>query len=98
MDSNTVKALLLPHQSELKNSGIAALAIFGSVARGEAAGSSDVDLLSDFDAGMRLTAFDKAGLEVRLSEILRAPVELCDRRLMKDDLRARVEREAVIVF
>jgi len=98
MNSDAVKAMLLPHEAELKNDGIASLSIFGSVARGQATEYSDVDLLSDFDVDRRLTAFDKAGREVRISEILHIPVELCDRRLMKDDVRVRAEREAVLVF
>ena len=98
MDKTTVKAMLLPHEAELKNDGIVSLSIFGSVARGEAGDQSDVDLLSEFDVDKRLTAFDKAGLEVRISEILHTPAELCDRRLMKDDVRIRAEREAVLVF
>lgn len=83
MNVDTVKAMLLPHETELKNDGIASLSIFGSVARGDATEHSDVDLLSDFDRSKRLTAFDKAGLEVRISEILHTSVEMCDRRLMK---------------
>ena len=98
MDPNAVKAMLLPHEPELKNDGIARLFIFGSVARGEATADSDIDLLTDFDANKHLTAFDKAGLEVRISEILHTPVELCDRRLLKDDVRSRAEREALVVF
>ena len=98
MNSDAVRVMLLPHEAELKNDGIARLSIFGSVARGEASELSDVDLLSDFDTNKRLTAFDKAGLEVRISEILHTPVELCDRRLMKDDVRILAEREAVVVF
>lgn len=93
-----MKAMLLAHEAELKNEGIATLSIFGSVARSEANELSDVDLLSDFHVNRKLTAFDKAGLEVCISEILHAPVELCDRRLIKDDVRVRVEREAVVVF
>jgi predicted nucleotidyltransferase len=98
MNADAVKRMLLPYEAELKNDGIARLSIFGSVARGEAGELSDVDLLSDFDVNRRLTAFDKAGLEVRISEILHTPVELCDRRLMKSDVRLRAEREAVVVF
>lgn len=90
--------MLLPHEAELKDDGIVSLSIFGSVARGDASELSDVDLLTDFDHNKRLTAFDKAGLEVRISEILRTPVELCDRRLMTEDVRFRAEREAVVVF
>jgi predicted nucleotidyltransferase len=98
MDPETVKAMLLPHEPELKNDGIARLFIFGSVARGEATADSDVDLLTEFDMNKHLTAFDKAGLEVRISEILHARVELCERRLLKDDVRSRAAREAVVVF
>lgn len=98
MSPDAVKAMLLPHELELKGSGIQKLAIFGSVARGEASEGSDVNLLTDFDRNKRLTAFDKAGLEVRISEILGTRVELCDRRFMKDEVRVRAEREAVIVF
>jgi hypothetical protein len=31
-------------------------------------------------------------------ESLHTPVELCDRRRLKDDVRLRAEREAVLVF
>ena len=98
MDKDTVKAILLPHATELKNSGIQSLSLFGSVARGDATGQSDIDLMSDFDRARRLTLFDLAGLELRLAEILQAPVDLCDRRMMKDEVRLQAEREAVIVF
>jgi predicted nucleotidyltransferase len=98
MDKDTVKAILRPHATELKNSGIQSLSLFGSVARGDATGQSDIDLMSDFDRARRLTLFDLAGLELRLAEILQAPVDLCDRRMMKDEVRLQAEREAVIVF
>jgi predicted nucleotidyltransferase len=98
MNPDAARDMLLPHEAELKNDGIARLSIFGSVARDEASELSDVDLLSDFDANRRLTAFDKAGLEVRISDILHAPVEVCNRRLMKDDVCFRAEREAVVVL
>lgn len=98
VDAHRIKQLLQRHELELKTGGIAKLSIFGSVARGEAGEFSDVDLLTEFDMDRKLTAFDKAGLEVRISEILQTPAELCDRRLMKDEVRVHVEREAVVVF
>jgi predicted nucleotidyltransferase len=68
------------------------------VARGEATPSSDVDLIADFDRAKRLTLFDLAGLESRLSDILEVPVDLSDRRMLRDEVRIRAEREAVLVF
>jgi hypothetical protein len=98
MNPDLVREMLLPHEAELKANGIVSLSIFGSIARGEGGELSDVDLLTDFDRNKRLTAFDKAGLEVRISEILHTPVELCDRRLIRGDVRLRAECEAVVVF
>ena len=98
MDVDHIKAALLPHVAELRKSGIERLSLFGSVARGDASPQSDVDLMGDFDPAKHLTLFDKAGLEVRLAEILDAPVDLCERRLLKDEVRVRAEREAVFVF
>jgi uncharacterized protein len=98
MESEQVKAKLLRHVPELNEAGIVHLDVCGSVARGEATSSSDVDLIADFDRARRLTLFDLAGLESRLSDILEAPVDLSDRRMLKDDVRVRAQREGVLVF
>ena len=74
------------------------LAVFGSVARGEATERSDVDLMGDFDRSRHLTLFDLAGLEVRLAEIVGEPVDLADRRMLREAVRTRAEREAVLAF
>src|SRR5688572_13270017 len=75
MNKALVIARLREHEPELKAAGIARLFLFGSVARGD--GGNDVDLMAEFDESRRLTLFDKAGLEVRLAEILDVPVDLC---------------------
>jgi predicted nucleotidyltransferase len=91
-----VIAKLREHEPELKAAGIARLFLFGSVARGER--GNDVDLMAEFDQSRRFTLFDKAGLEVRLAEILDVPVDLCDRQMLKEQVRIRAEREAVLAF
>jgi len=96
MDRESVLAVLRAHESELKAAGIACLYLFGSVARGEA--GSDVDLMAEFDQERHLTLFDKAGMEVRLGEILAGPVDLSERSLLKERVRANAEREAVLAF
>ena len=98
LNKTSVLAALRAHEAELRSAGIVRLALFGSVARGEANAQSDVDLLGDFDLTRRMTLFDKAGLEVRLAEILDARVELSERRLLKEAVRANAEREAVLAF
>jgi predicted nucleotidyltransferase len=98
IDKSTVVAKLREHEPELKAAGIVRLSLFGSVARGEATALSDVDLMGDFDRARGLTLFDMAGLEVRLGEILEARVDLSDRRMLKEPVRLRAEREAVVAF
>ena len=46
----------------------------------------------------RLTLFSLAGLRLRIVDILEMPVDLADRRTLKDPVKARAEREAVLVF
>jgi predicted nucleotidyltransferase len=98
MDREQVIATLRAHERELKSAGIVRLSLFGSVARGEASEPSDIDLMGDFDRAKGLTLFDMAGLEVRLADILGTRVELCDRRMLKEPVRVRAEREAVLAF
>ena len=96
MHKAVVIAKLREHEPELKAAGVVRLLLFGSVARGEQ--GNDVDLMAEFDESRRFTLFDKAGLEVRLAEILDVPVDLCDRQMLKERVRVRAEREAVLAF
>jgi predicted nucleotidyltransferase len=98
MNREQIIEALRAHEQELKASGIVRLSLFGSVARGEALPQSDVDLMGDFDRARGLTLFDMAGLEMRLGDILGTRVDLADRRMLKEPVRARAEREAVVAF
>jgi predicted nucleotidyltransferase len=98
-DRDYIIARLREHEAELKSAGVKHLAIFGSYARGTAVQSlSDVDVLADFDYSRRLTLFSLAGLRLLIVDILEMPVDLADRRMLKDQVKARAEREAVLVF
>lgn len=93
-----VTAVLRSHAQELNSSGILHLALHGSVARGEARADSDVDLIADFDRTKGLSLFDLVGLQLRLSGILDATVDLSDRRFLKDEVKNRAAKDAVVVF
>lgn len=71
--------------------GVAELAMFGSVARGEATPASDVDLLYVLEPGARL-GFAINSLEDELSELFDRPVDLVAKRalhrLIRDDVLA----------
>jgi predicted nucleotidyltransferase len=98
MNKELVLDRLRAHQQELKRAGILRLAVFGSVARGEGNSQSDVDLMGDFDRAKRLSLLDMAGLELRLTEIVGIQVDLADRKMLKDQVKLRAEREAVLAF
>lgn len=98
MDRSTVIARLRECEPELKAAGIVRLAIFGSVARGDATSTSDVDLLAEFDSSKRFSLLDMVGLENRLADILGVPVDLTPAKALKGDIRERATREAVLAF
>ena len=68
--------ILKEHEGELRERGVVHMRIFGSVARDEANMESDVDLLADFDPERRLGLIAVSSIQVRLSEIFQATVDL----------------------
>ena len=98
MDKGRVIETLRAHQDELRAAGVVRLSVFGSVARGEASQQSDVDLMADFDRSKRLTLVKIGSLQQRLSEWLGAEVELSSADWMREPVRSRALREAVVAF
>jgi predicted nucleotidyltransferase len=75
--------------------GAHSVRIFGSVARGEADASSDVDFLVELETGRSL--LDLGGLQFELEAMLDRPVDVVTERGLKRRVRERVLREAVAV-
>ncbi len=98
MDRDQVIATLREHESELRAAGVTHLSLFGSVARGEASAESDVDLIAEFDATKEYSLLDRVRLQSRLADILGAPVDLTAARTLKNEVRERATREALLAF
>jgi predicted nucleotidyltransferase len=98
MDKHFVIERLRQHEEELKAAGIVHLSVFGSVARDEASSLSDVDLLADFDRSRRMTLVKVGSLASRLSTLLGAQVDLSSSEWMREPVRSKVLREAVLAF
>lgn len=96
MNQDSVISILRAHETELKSLGIIGIALFGSVARGEA--GNDVDLMAEFDESRRLTLLDMVKFERRLSAMIGAPVDLASWKLLKDSVRERSLQEAIVAF
>ncbi len=67
--------------------------IFGSVARGEADATSDLDFLIELEPGRNL--LDMGGLLMDLQSLLGRPVDVISEKGLRPSIRARVLREAV---
>jgi predicted nucleotidyltransferase len=74
---------------------IRGLAMFGSVARGDAGADSDLDVLVEFDRPVTLSAF--LALEETLSELAGRRVDLVSRLALKPFIGQRVLGEAIPV-
>ena len=88
-----VRERLARHGDLLSQFGVAAVAVFGSIARAEATANSDVDLLVTFDkpAG----TFSVIRLERELACILGRRAEVVTPAALKPRLRDRIVAESV---
>jgi hypothetical protein len=74
--------------------GVTRLGIFGSVARGEAGGASDVDIVVEMPPDL----FKMVHMKEDLEEILAAPVDLIRyHRFLCDYRKRRIDHEAIYV-
>ena len=96
MKLEEIRRLLGLHAAGLQEElGIARLAVFGSVARGEASAGSDVDILVEF---IGRADFDRyMTLKERLESLLGSRVDLVTTKSVHPELRPQIEKEAVRV-
>jgi len=95
MDREQVLQILHNNQVEINSYGVKSLALFGSVARGDARADSDVDLLVEFDRPVGL--FGLVALQLRLEELLGCPVDIGTLDSLKSTIRSHVLQECVYV-
>ena len=90
-------ARLKAHETELRHLGVQHLYLFGSTARGEARGDSDVDLFFDHERG-KLGLFQLMDVKQRATEILGCKTDVMTRDSLHPVLRRRIEASALQVF
>ena len=98
MDNRTVIERLRRHEAELKAAGVQHLRLFGSVARGEETEHSDVDLMADVDPAQRRTLLTLARIQNMLCDVLGAKVDLSLTGALREPIKSRAQREAVLAF
>lgn len=99
MHPSTIIATLREHERELRSAGVEHLSLFGSWARAPQSRRSRISIssvTSTPDANIR--CLDRVRLENRLADILGTKVDLVPAQALKDGIRERAVRQAVLAF
>jgi hypothetical protein len=95
-DLETIRRTLLRHKAELRRRfKVKTIGVFGSYARGEQKGSSDVDVLVEF--GQAVGLFQFMALENYLSDLVGVKVDLVSKKALKPHISERILAEVVIL-
>jgi len=96
MDRQSALELLSRSKPDLQaDFGVTRLALFGSTARDEATGDSDVDVLVEFDGPA--TSKRYFGVQFYLEDMFGCPVDLVTEKALRPELRPYIEQERVNV-
>ena len=85
-------------ESALKQRGVAHAALFGSLARNEAAPASDIDIMIELDPEARIGLFSYSGLVQFIQDQFPGRVDVANRTQLRPEIRGPAERDAVYAF
>jgi uncharacterized protein len=96
MRREEVIARIRAHEAELRAMGVAHLALFGSVARGDDRPDSDVDVLIDVEEAFRIGGY--VDVTERLTGVLGHKVDVVMRGAVKPRFAQRIADDLVEIF
>ena len=97
-DLSNVLETLRAHERDLRQLGVSHAAVFGSVARGEATGQSDIDVLVDLTEDRPMGIFEYARLKLYINELLDGAADVVNRRTLKPLLRESILHDTIHAF
>ena len=95
---DTIRLRLAATEPELRRRGVRHLVVFGSVARGNDRSDSDIDLAVEIEEGRPFSVIRMEDTRLLLEDVLHRPVDLGEIDSFRPQVRARFERERVIIF
>ena len=98
MTRDAIIARLKAEETALRRLGVRHIALFGSVARGEATEASDIDILVDLQPDVPIGVFEYVGLTQFIEDLFPVPVDVANHARLKAHVRPNAEREAVYAF
>ncbi len=102
MKRDEIIAKLRAHETELRAAGVKSLALFGSAARGDQRGDSDIDVVVQPNDDAAAGGFAYFGrfdaLSRKLQTILQRRVDVVAEPIQKDRLRRSIEKEQIAAF
>jgi len=78
--------------------GVRELSLFGSAARGEARPESDIDIMVEFEPGVRIGLIRFESLVEELESLAGRRVDLVTRRGLKPWVRPQVLKDARVIY
>lgn len=100
MQRDAALTILRKHAGELRALGVRSVSLFGSTARDEATGASDVDVAVELTPGPR--GFPHIArmedLRERLAHLLGADVDVIEEPVARERLRSAIARDRARVF
>ena len=93
-----VRAELAAMEEVLRKEGVAALALFGSVVRGEAQADSDIDVLIDIEPEAKFSLLNHVGVQQLIEDRLNRKVDVVRRSGLRPGAGKNILNEAEAVF
>jgi uncharacterized protein len=98
MKKEDALSILRRYEGDLRARGVRRVALFGSLARGEAGAGSDIDIMIEVEPEARITVFDYADLKEYIAGLFDAPVDVVSRDSLKPYLRSTATADAIYAF